>query len=387
MQSELSSYNPRMTQFTTPFGHFQLCRFPEKQRDPLRAWNAADEYVLNYLVENTLVRDETRPLILNDDFGALTVALHRWRPQMLSDSFLAHQATRSNLDKNTLPADAVTLLSSLETPQTPLDLVIIKIPKTLAMLEEQLHRLKPLLTANTTVIGAAMAKHVHTSTLQLFETIVGATTTSLAWKKARLIFCKVQLTLVAPPNPYPTCYKLENSQLTICNHANVFSQGGLDIGSRFFLAHLPHDEKYKTIVDLGCGNGVVGLMAALKNPQAQIIFTDESFMAIDSAENNFRRALPQHPAQFRVTDCLNGITDNSVDLILNNPPFHQQHSVGDHIAWQMFVEAKKALRPGGELWVIGNRHLGYHDKLKRLFGNCHLIASNPKFVILRSGKK
>ena len=53
----------------------------------------------------------------------------------------------------------------------------------------------------------------------------------------------------------------------------------------------------------------------------------------------------------------------------------------------MFASAKKALKQGGELWVVGNRHLGYHTKLKRLFGNYINVASNRKFVILKAIKR
>lgn len=34
--------------------------------------------------------------------------------------------------------------------------------------------------------------------------------------------------------------------------------------------------------------------------------------------------------------------------------------------------------------MVGNRHLGYHVKLRRLFGNCEVVAANPKFVLLRA---
>ncbi|WP_440495178.1 methyltransferase, partial [Serratia sarumanii] len=52
----------------------------------------------------------------------------------------------------------------------------------------------------------------------------------------------------------------------------------------------------------------------------------------------------------------------------------------------MFCDAKRCLQVGGELRIVGNRHLDYHQKLKRLFGNCTLVASNKKFVILRAVK-
>jgi 16S rRNA (guanine1207-N2)-methyltransferase len=42
------------------------------------------------------------------------------------------------------------------------------------------------------------------------------------------------------------------------------------------------------------------------------------------------------------------------------------------------------LRKGGELWVIGNRHLNYHIQLDRLFGRHSVVAVNAKFVILKA---
>jgi 16S rRNA (guanine1207-N2)-methyltransferase len=76
-----------------------------------------------------------------------------------------------------------------------------------------------------------------------------------------------------------------------------------------------------------------------------------------------------------------------VDLVLNNPPFHSHQATTDATAWRMFTGSRAALRRGGELWVVGNRHLGYHVKLKRLFGNCDVVASNPKFVVLRTVRR
>ena len=52
----------------------------------------------------------------------------------------------------------------------------------------------------------------------------------------------------------------------------------------------------------------------------------------------------------------------------------------------MFNDAKRVLKKGGELRIVGNRQLGYHVKLKRVFGNCKIIANNKKFVVLSSIK-
>lgn len=371
---------------SVPQGDFQLQRFPRRAKEPLRAWDAADEYLLQTIAEQQLLQPQPRILLINDSFGALATALAEQRPTVVSDSYLAHQGTFANLQENGIDTNRVALCDSLSWPDGEFELVVIKIPKSLAMLEDQLHRLRPRLNQQTKVIASAMCKQIHSSTLKLFERIIGPTHTSLAKKKARLVFSQFDQQLKVGESPYPKHYVLEDTDFTITNHANVFSRESLDIGTRFFLAHLPENIGKGKIIDLGCGNGVVGLMAAQHNPETTLQFVDESYMAVRSAQEGFLAAFPQREAQFSVMDCLSGIEKASVDTVLNNPPFHQNNVVGDHIARQMFKQSYRALKKGGELWVIGNRHLGYHVKLKKLFGNCEVIATNKKFVILKSVK-
>ena len=151
---------------------------------------------------------------------------------------------------------------------------------------------------------------------------------------------------------------------------------------------MPVGDQYRRVVDLGCGNGVLGIIAAALNPAASLLFCDESHMAIASASENFHHAFAQtRNVEFRVDDCLQTVASASRDLVLINPPFHQQHSVGDEVAWKMFKDARRVLSTGGELRLVGNRHLGYHAKLKKLFGNCETIAADSRFVILSSIKR
>jgi len=376
------------TSLQVPQGQFKLNRYPIRNNDQLRAWDAADELVLEHL--NSLAQEQPlyspKALIINDHFGALSVALHTLQPTLVSDSYIAKCSTDYNLKQNKLPA--IHFLSSVDNLQGPYDLVIIKVQKSLAQLEDQLYKLREHLHEGSVIIGCAMVKMIHTSNIKLFESIIGATKTSLAKKKARLIFCKYNNTLVPKINPHPLSYQLDNSDWQILNHANVFSRAKLDIGCRFFIEHIPSSPEIKNIIDLGCGNGIVGMIAAQRNPNANVDFYDESYMAIASAEHNFTQAFgTSRSASFKVDDCLSTRAAHSADLVLNNPPFHQQNAIGDFIAWQMFSQSQKALKVSGELWVIGNTHLGYQAKLKQIFGNCDRITSNSKFVILRAIKQ
>lgn len=393
------------SQLVTAFGTFTLERFPKAKtpagkQQPLRAWDAADELLLQWLDEQ---RDRLpaapKTLILNDSFGALTVALQSWSCWSQTDSLLAHQGCVHNLQQQVhigpeaQMAAAQRLLSSLEWPEQTLDLVVIKVPKTLALLEDQLFNLRQVISPRTVVVAAGMTKNIHNSTLELFGRILGTTTTSLAKKKARLIFSEPQPELWRGQSAYPSQYAAPEFPFAIHNCANVFSRGGLDIGTRFLLEHFPQLPAAGTIIDLGCGNGLLGIQAQHLYPQAQVHFVDESYMAVESARINAAAAqacgfIPPGPdtRHFQVNNSLTGMANNLADLIVNNPPFHQQTVIGDHIAWQMFTDAKRVLRSGGELWVVGNRHLDYHLKLKRLFGHCETVAGNRKFVILRSVK-
>ncbi|MEE9346096.1 MAG: methyltransferase [Methylococcales bacterium] len=379
-----------MQTLTVPQGSFQLSRFPVRNNEKLRAWDAADEYVLQALEEYPDVEQQS-VLILNDRCGALSIALAETSQlkqlQMMSDSWLAHQALLFNLKNNDRQENSVKLLSSLQVADGLLDLVVIKIPKTLALLEEQLYRIRPNLHDKTRIIGAGMVKQIHTSTLKLFERILGSTQTSLAKKKARLIHCQFDQCLILGSNPYPKHYILENTTIEVTNHANVFSRDSLDIGTRFFLEHIPEFKQPLKIVDLGCGNGLLGIIAAQRNPAAELVFVDESYMAIASAQINFQTVFnTERKAEFLNTDCLTGVSESSVNLVLNNPPFHIQNAISGDVARRMFSESKKVLKKGGELWVIGNRHLTYHKQLLSLFGHYTVIASNRKFVILKAVK-
>ncbi|MFC8439455.1 methyltransferase [Streptomyces griseoincarnatus] len=375
---------------TTPWGEPALSRFPEDPRDRLRAWDASDEYLLRHLAERQPPLSGA-VVVVGDRWGALVTALAAHRPTQITDSWLGQEATRANLARNGVEPGTVRLLTTRDAPPERTDVLLVRVPKSLALLEDQLLRLAPSVHAETVVVGTGMVKEIHTSTLKLFERILGPTRTSLAEKKARLILCTPDPSLVRPPNPWPYRYTLPGdvgpvSGRTVVNHAGVFCADRLDIGTRFFLRHLPAGGGGR-VVDLGCGNGVVGTAMALADPKAEVLFVDESFQAVASAQDTYRANDVSGHAEFRVGDGLTGVPSGSVDLVLNNPPFHSHQATTDATAWRMFTGARRTLRPGGELWVVGNRHLGHHVKLRRLFGNSEVVASDPKFVVLRAVRR
>ncbi|CZF81660.1 MULTISPECIES: methyltransferase [Grimontia] len=365
---------------------FSLRRYPIQKNDTLQAWDAADEYLIEQLEQAELPAG-SHLLVLNDGFGAIScwAAEKGYHVTAASDSHLAQISADANLSKNNL--NSVNFISSLEPLPNDADIIVMKLPKYTRFLVWQLQQISQYSRIGVQVIAGAKTKDIHTSTLKLFEKHIGTTHTSLAKKKARLIFCLKEKQLGSAPVE-TTSFDVTDYQMTLQNHANVFSSESLDIAAYLMLKHIPSNEDFKHIIDLGCGNGVLSVEAARRNPQAKVTAVDESHMAVASASANLlKHGITAGRFDCRVNDCLNGFEPNSADLVLCNPPFHQLNTVTDHIAWQMFCDARRVLGPNGRIVVIGNRHLGYHAKLKRLFGNAQVIASDRKFVIVEAYKQ
>ncbi|WP_110970990.1 methyltransferase [Pseudomonas huaxiensis] len=374
-----------MPLLNSPFADLDLIRQPEYANDPLQAFDAADEYLLEHLAELALPAS-TRVLVLNDSFGGLAISLRsHFAVTSSGDSFLARLGLEKNLPRNDQPWDSVPFVPANEAWQGPYDHVLVRVPKTLALLEEQLIRLQGQLAPGARVVAAAMIKHLPRAAGELLEKYIGPMQASLAQKKARLLIATYEDKPRAV-SPYPSRYRLDKPALELLNHANVFCREGLDIGTRAFLPHLPRNLGSARVADLGCGNGILAIASALDNPQAHYTLVDESYMAVQSARENWQAALGERDVEVRAADGLAGQPEDSLDIVLCNPPFHQQQVVGDFIAWRMFQQAREALVTGGSLYVVGNRHLGYHTKLARLFRGVEQVAATPKFVVLKARK-
>lgn len=384
------------TEFTLFDRQLTLIRYPAKhQHKSLQAWDSADELLIEHLSAEQLVPEAQPWIIMNDDFGSLGTFYAAQSPTWVSDSTIARLSLSENLQANACnQIETLDCLTAL--PDSPA-LVIIKIPRTLALLEHQLIQLSSIVTTETRIVAAGKVKSVTRGVLDLFEKYVGSTSTSLAKKKSRLIFCIPDpgKTKLSVKSPYPTrwsCKLATGQSVSMSNHANVFSRQSLDIGARLLLEHMTvadHDH----IVDLGCGNGVLGLNALALASQCTVTFVDESLMAVESARDNVAANFPAQLNQcaFVASNCLESLLNQPskpvVTKVFCNPPFHQQNTITDHIAWQMFHDAYELLNKGGHLIVVANRHLDYYPKLKRLFGGVKTLANDRKFVIYSAAKR
>ncbi len=380
------------TLFSVAGIELKLHRYPCNQQSNLQAWDAADEHLIKYLteIEQTVITTA----IINDNFGALTASLlsidNQWPLLLETDAKTSQLGTLKNLTQNKLNNENIQWVNSREALPSSIELVLMKLPKNLTYLAHQLSRLSQALPQGTEILIGAKAKSINKSLLEVFAKNLGPASASLTWKKTRVITCisdgKVRSL------PQGVNWSIPELNLKISNLSNVFAANKLDIGARIMLDNMPKGD-FTSIIDLGCGNGILGLHAKQIFSKAYIHFIDDSEMAVESAKQNWAlnnldtQDLVGEQATFGWDDCLTHLNEGvRPDLILCNPPFHQGEAITDHIAWQMFIQSWRALKNGGILHVVGNRHLAYHVKLQRIFKNCTTLESNGKFVILQSQK-
>jgi 23S rRNA (guanine1835-N2)-methyltransferase len=381
----------------------ELERHPLRPREQLRAWDSADALAVEHLATMWGPTPARRVAVLGDEWGAIAcglLAVGAGEVVHIGDSFVARLAAVANLERNGLSADQVCFVDARTGLVEPVDALVVKPPKALATFDEWLRVVRPALAEGSEVVTASMTRHLHTSTLGVLEARLGPTRTTLARRRARLALSQVS-TSIDPASRWPRRWRVavgpSGDGPTVVAHVNAFAAEGLDAGTEVLLAALAGqrpDLRRTTLVDLGCGTGVVGLVEAWRDPSLEVVFVDESFDAVASAEAGWRATFgTERQARFVIGDRLeatasgDALGPGSVDRIVVNPPFHSGHALSDATAWDMFVQSRRALRGGGDLWVVGNRHLGYHTKLKRVFGNVAVVASTPAFVVLRSERR
>ena len=377
-----------------------LSRYPQSRDKSLQAWNAADEYLIEELSQTPQVNAPV--LIVNDQFGALACSFKELSPTIWTDSQLSKLAITQNLTQNFAAVESPKFfksdfvdryqLKTAKLQQMPrFKTVVIRIPKHLSLLRFQLQVISQLIDQDSLIIAGGMTKEIHNSTIALFESIIGPSKTSLAKKKSRLVFAQFQGTQHLP-NVSKTAENIDikqyqitpplskNQTLNLVGLPGVFAREKLDLGAQVLIPFLPDLSAEDIAIDLGCGNGVLGSVLAQSQSSASVYLTDESELAILSAQTTFKLNQLEN-GTFLQSDCLDEFPPIKANLIVCNPPFHQQNTQTLDIARKMFKQSARFLDPSGTFLVVSNRHLKYLPYLKSHFNEVKVISKDPKFNV------
>lgn len=361
----------------SPVGAIALSRWPVREDDPLQAWDGADTYLLEALSDEP----DGPVLVVDEVFGAMAAALASSGREVVAwgDSELARLALGANCERAGLAVPWGPITESPPGLAVDFAVALVRIPKDLRGFKDTLTRLAQVLPEGTPVLMGAKSKQVQKSHVNAAQASIGPASSTLARHRARLVRAVRDGSDVEPT--VRSRWELE-SGLIVDSLPGVFGEKAVDAGTALLLEEVRTWEDARTIVDLGCGAGALGLVAAARNPDAEVIFCDSSHRAVRSAEAGWRASFGDREVWFEMADVLSGVEDDSVDVVLCNPPFHQGTEITRRVAAHMFAESSRVLRPGGRLLVVGNRHLGYHVGMGRTLRDVQTLRSNKRFAVM-----
>jgi len=169
--------------------------------------------------------------------------------------------------------------------------------------------------------------------------------------------------------------------LEVVSLPGVFSHGRLDEGTRFLLENLD-PARVTSVLDWGCGAGVIGTALQIACPEASVDLVDSHVLAIESArrtlEANGLRAERVFPS-----DVFSDVR-GTYDLIVSNPPFHQGLRADFGVPRRFIVEAGSHLTRRGRLVIVAGASLNFFPHLDRCFRKVRVLAQTKRFRVIEA---
>jgi len=161
----------------------------------------------------------------------------------------------------------------------------------------------------------------------------------------------------------------------------LFAWDRIDPGSKLLAEHLPALSGQGA--DLGGGWGYLSDEVLRRNPDARIDLYEAEDRALQLAVANLKAYGERAACHWR--DVGKGI-DGRYDFIVSNPPFHTGRADRPELGQAFIRTAAAALKPGGSLFMVANRHLPYEDTLKAAFKSVSLLHEDRDYKVCRGIK-
>lgn len=159
------------------------------------------------------------------------------------------------------------------------------------------------------------------------------------------------------------------------SYPGVFAHGRLDPGTGLLLDVLPELAGGGSILDYGCGSGVVGAVAQARYPSVRLTLLDVDVVALEAARENVPGA------DLLLNDGLPPVEAGTFEAILSNPPFHRGKAEEPEMIRDLVRGASSVLAPGGRLVLVAQRRLPLEEAFRGSFGEVEIKAEEKGFRV------
>ena len=165
-------------------------------------------------------------------------------------------------------------------------------------------------------------------------------------------------------------------QVSLETRRGLFSPEHVDRGTLAMLSHVKIASGMR-IMDLGCGCGVVGIVAAKIAGEENVFMSDADPMAVATARRNAERN-GVSGVHICVSDGFQSVDASGFDLILSNPPYQTDFSVAKGFIEKGF----NRLKIGGKLYMVTKRRAWYKNKMISVFGGVEIRETDGYYVFI-----
>jgi 16S rRNA (guanine1207-N2)-methyltransferase len=174
---------------------------------------------------------------------------------------------------------------------------------------------------------------------------------------------------------------VSSTGLSFISRPGLFAWDHLDAGSKLLADNLPAALTGRA-ADLGAGFGYLSAEALGRYPGiTHLDVIEAEKRALEMARQNLAGFGDR--AVFHWLDATGPLPD-TYDVVLSNPPFHIDRADRHDIGKAFIVSAARALKPGGQFWMVANRHLPYEETLNAAFKTVNVVAENGYFKVFRA---
>ncbi|WP_420369720.1 class I SAM-dependent methyltransferase [Curtobacterium sp. L1-20] len=359
----------------------------------LIAIDGTDRFMLDEAphVHGDALRQPGEVAVVDDRFGVLTlgaITVHGASDvRVVQDSLVGVRALEANA--GTFGRRGFHHPETLEQAFRDVRLVLLRLSKSNDRLDEVARAVARYAAPDVVLLCGGVTKHMNLSQNDVLRRYFGEVTASRGRGKSRLLIAQDPLrasaTRADATNPWPRSVHVDDLGMTLVAHGGVFAGTSLDQGTRVLLDAVDDAiPTARTIVDLGCGNGVIAAAVARRRPAVKVVATDVSAIAVASTRATAAANGVADCVQVLRSDAGDELGEGIAQLVLCNPPFHADTTVTTDAAEAMFRNAAAILQSGGELWCVWNSHLRYRPVLERLVGPTRQVVRTPKFTVTAS---
>jgi 16S rRNA (guanine1207-N2)-methyltransferase len=163
----------------------------------------------------------------------------------------------------------------------------------------------------------------------------------------------------------------------------LFSWDEIDEGSRLLTGHLP-ERIHGAVADLGSGWGYLSDFLLRTYPAIRSLDVFEADrIALECAEKNLGATASPAKVRYHWSDVRAGVGALQFDYVIMNAPFHEGRRPDPMLGLRFIEAAADALKPGGELWLVANRHLPYEKHLQSALALGEIVAQSGPFKVMR----